>query len=165
MEAPLLSLLGVTLAVSALSDARARLIPDVVTWPAFALALGVRWVFEGLGDLDRGLISGVVAAAGVAALFGGIAWANRGFGWGDVKLLVVVGAALGVPQILVAVMFVAVVGAVQAVIVVLWQGTAGDTLGRMLRGPSNSSATRRHIPYGVAIAVGSAWAMWWGHAT
>jgi prepilin peptidase CpaA len=82
-----------------------------------------------------------------------------------VKLLGVVGACLGAPQVLVAVMFVAVVGAVQAVIAVIWQDAGSDTLRRMLGGPSNSSARRRHIPYGVAIAVGSAWAVWWGHAT
>jgi prepilin signal peptidase PulO-like enzyme (type II secretory pathway) len=56
MEGTLVSLLLVTLAVCALSDARARLIPDVVTLPALGLALGVRWLFEGIGDLEHGLL-------------------------------------------------------------------------------------------------------------
>lgn len=163
MQVALFSLLSVTLLISALADWRHRLIPDVVLAPTLALGLGVRFLYEGVGDVEQGLVSGLIAGAGCLLIFGGVSWFNRGFGAGDVKLVTVMGACLGVPVAVVAVVFTTVAGAVQAVLAVIWQGAGKETVDRMLRPASNSSATRRHIPYGVAIAVGSAWAMWWAH--
>ncbi len=163
MQVALFSLLSVTLLVSALADWRSRLIPDVVLAPTLVLGLGLRFVFEGVGDLEEGVASGLAAAAGCGLLFGAVAWFNKGFGLGDVKLMMVVGACLGVSLGAAALLFTTIAGALQAVLVVIWQGAGRETVDRILRPQSNSSATRRHIPYGVAIAVGSAWAMWWAH--
>jgi prepilin peptidase CpaA len=164
VQVALFTLLSVALLVCAVSDWRLHLIPDVVLAPTLVLGLGVRFVYEGWGDLEAGLASGLIAAVLCAALFGVVAWFNRGFGAGDVKLMLVVGACLGVWLGAAAVLFTTIAGALQAVLVVIWQGAGKETVDRMLRPASNSSATRRHIPYGVAIAVGSAWAMWWAHA-
>jgi prepilin peptidase CpaA len=146
-------LLGAALAISLVSDLRFRRIYDVVTWPAILGALALRWWAEGVGDWDQGLASGLLGAAAAAVVFGGVALVSRGVGWGDVKLLVAVGSAVGVPLVLTVMIAISVVGAIQAIVIVLWQSRARE-------GQTNSGALGRHIPYGVAIALGTAWAVW-----
>jgi prepilin peptidase CpaA len=150
--AALFSLVTVTLVVCVVTDVRARRIPDVVTWPSLALALGLRAGLGGIGDLEHGLLGGLAGAGLGLGLFGVVALAKRGLGWGDVKLMGAVGAALGLELTMAALLFTSLAGAVQAVAAVLYPGR------------TNSDQTPRHIPYGVAIAVGSAWAMWWGRS-
>lgn len=140
--------LGVVLAISVATDLATRRIPDAVTYPALALALVVRAVAEGPGDLESGFWSGLLGGGSALAGFSLLAWRGR-MGWGDAKLMGVVGAALGYPLVLAALVFISLCGALQAVVTLVWQ-----------RG-----ASRRYIPYGVAIALGSFWAMWWQHST
>ncbi len=79
----------VALAIIVVTDLRARLIPDVVTLPALAWAIGVA------------VADGRAAASLVgASVVGGALWvlaviARGGIGGGDVKLGAVIGAALG----------------------------------------------------------------------
>jgi prepilin peptidase CpaA len=165
------SILGVALVISVATDVMRREILDVVTYPLLVLALGVRWWAEGVGGLETGLVSGVVAGAGLALLLLRAALRER-MGWGDVKLMAGVGAVLGFPAVLAAAAFISLVGALQAVVVVLWRGEAWETLAGLSRRwavkarlmqESAVSSPRRHIPYGVAIALGTFWAMWWQH--
>ncbi|WNG38093.1 prepilin peptidase [Archangium minus] len=165
------SLLGVALVISVATDVLRRQILDVVTYPLMAVALGVRVWTEGVGDLETGLVSGVVSGVGLALLL--LPAALRGtMGWGDVKLMGGVGAVLGFPAVMAAAAFISLVGALQAVVTLLWQGAIWETLGHMLRRwavrvrlmqEGAVSGPRRHIPYGVAIALGTFWAMWWQH--
>ncbi len=164
-------LLGVALVISVATDVLRREILDVVTYPLLALALGVRLWVEGVGGLETGLVSGVVAGAGLAVLLVPAALKGR-MGWGDVKLMAGVGAVLGFPAVMAAAAFISLVGALQAVVTLLWQGEVWETLAGMLRRwavrarlmqESAGSGPRRHIPYGVAIALGTFWAMWWQH--
>jgi prepilin peptidase CpaA len=103
-------------------------------------------------------------------LFAVLAWRGNGFGWGDVKLMAVVGAVFGYPLVLSALVFISLAGALQAVVALIWQGAVWDTLARGMQRvgeklkivkPAEAKTARRHIPYAVAIALGSAWAMWW----
>lgn len=156
-------LLTLTLVVALATDLRGRRIPDVLTYPAMALALGLRAWFEGLGDdVTLGVFSGavgLVAAGGWFALFAAF---SKGMGWGDVKLAAVVGACLGVPLVLSALIFISLVGALQAVVALLWNGGLGETLRSVItRGSEEPPTSRKQIPYAVAIALGSLWAMWW----
>lgn len=137
------------LAVSVVTDLKWRRIFDLVTFPAMALALVLRAAFEGPGALDTGLGSGLAGLALAVACFGAFALRGGGLGWGDVKLAGVMGATLGFPQAVTGVLLISVAGALQAVISLIWQGDLSATV------------RRRHIPYGVAIAFGSLWAMWW----
>jgi prepilin peptidase CpaA len=162
---PVLSLLLLlTLAVCVTTDLRARRIYDAVTLPAVVVALALRAWLEGVGSLDDGLISGLVGGGATLVLFGAFALVGRGLGWGDVKLATAGGAVFGFPLALGALLFIALVGAAQAVISLLWQGAVSDTLSawvaRARRGP-RAVGSRREIPYSVAIALGSVWAMWW----
>ena len=169
LHVALWAVLAVALLISVVTDVVRRRILDVVTWPLLALGLGGRWVAEGVGGLETGLVSGGVSAVGLALLL--VPGALRGtMGWGDVKLMAGVGAVLGYPAVLAAAVFISLVGALQAVVSLLWQGAVWETLADMgrrwavrarLMPPGADTGARRHIPYGVAIALGTFWAMWW----
>ena len=85
------------------------------------------------------------------------------------KLVAAVGAVFGYPLIMGALLFISLAGALQAIVTLIWQGAVWDTLravalrwGKRLKLSKNVvDAPARHIPYGVAIALGSFWAMWW----
>ncbi len=163
--------LGVALVISVATDVLRRQILDVVTYPLVTMALGVRLWAEGVGDLESGLVSGVVSGVGLALML--VPAAVRGkMGWGDVKLMAGVGAVLGFPAVMAAAAFISLVGALQAVVTLLWHGAVWETLAEWVRRwavkarlihEGAASGPRRHIPYGVAIALGTFWAMWWQH--
>jgi len=160
----LFALLAVTCLVGGVSDVKARKIPDLLTYPAMALCLGARLWLEGVGDLTTGLLSGLAGLGATVAWFGAFALSKKGLGWGDVKLAAVMGAALGMPLTLAGMVFVSVAGSFQALVSLLWQGALSDTVRGVLSrktGNPGANAQDRHIPYGVAIALGSLWAMWW----
>ena len=163
--------LGVALVISVATDLLRREILDVVTYPLMGVALGVRWWAEGLGNLETGLVSGGVSGLGLALVLLPAAVRGR-MGWGDVKLMAGVGAVLGFPTVMAAAAFISLVGALQAVVTLLWHGAVWDTLGELARRwavkarlvrAGSAVAPQRHIPYGVAIALGTFWAMWWQH--
>lgn len=160
----LFTLLSLALIVSVVTDLRNRRIYDAVTLPTALAVLVVRAWFGGIGSVDDGLVSGLVGAVGAAILFGGFALFSKGLGWGDVKLAVAVGAAFGYPLVLGGLMFITLAGAAQAVISLLWQGAVSDTLktwAARFRKDPRGEGSKRQIPYSVAIALGSFWAMWW----
>ncbi|MCY1042836.1 A24 family peptidase [Corallococcus sp. bb12-1] len=168
-QSVLWTILGVALVLAVVTDVLRRLIPNVVTYPLIVLGLGVRGWAEGVGGLESGLLSGVLAGTGLALLL--VPGALRGrMGWGDVKLMAGVGCVLGFPTVLAAAAFISLVGALQAVVTLLWQGAVWDTLAAVARRwavrakwmrEETSPSPVRHIPYGVSIALGTFWAMWW----
>jgi prepilin peptidase CpaA len=173
LQIALWTVLGVALVISVVTDVVSRRILDVVTVPAIAGALVLRLVRQGVGDVEHGLISGLIAAAAAAALFAPVAWRGR-MGWGDVKLVGAVGATFGYPLVLAGLVFITLVGALQAMVTLIWQGALWETAAGILRrwaarlrmaSRSTAGAPSRQIPYGVAIAVGSFWAMWWQRAS
>src|SRR4051812_26611321 len=95
------ALLGVALLISVITDLVSRRIPDVVTYPTAALALGFRFYRDGLGDLEHGALSGLLAGVGAAGLLSLWAFRNK-VGWGDVKLLLAAGCVFGYPLIMAA---------------------------------------------------------------
>lgn len=161
----LLPLLVVTCAVAVATDVRSRRIPDYLTYPAMLAALGGRLWLEGVGDLSMGLGSGVAGLGLAVGWFGSFALFGKGsMGWGDVKLAAVMGACLGLPVVPAALVFVSLAGALQAVVSLLWRGDLSATVRAVLsRKPVGERETggKAHIPYGVAISLGSLWAMWW----
>ncbi len=164
-------LLGVALVISVATDVLSRRILDVVTYPLMAIGLGVRGWTEGVGGLETGLVSGLVSGVGMALLLVPAARGGK-MGWGDVKLMAGVGAVLGFPTVMAAAAFISLVGALQAVVTLVWHGAVWETLGNMVRrwavrvrlmDEGAANAPGRHIPYGVAIALGTFWAMYWQH--
>lgn len=162
-------LLVTALLASVVTDVLWRRILDVVTWPAMAIGLALRGGFGGWGEAETwGVLSGLLGAALTVPVFALVAWRGR-MGWGDVKLMGVVGVTLGYPAAMTALVFISLVGALQAVIALLWHGAVWETVeaslrrwaakARLVKGGAEGEA--RHIPYGVAIAVGTIWALFW----
>ncbi len=183
-ETPILlyGLLALALAISLVTDLWRQLIYNWVTFPTVGLALAIRFFFEGAAHRESvgafvgagwgrvmggwGLASGLVGlGAGfgiflVPYLFGG------GVKEGDVKLTGAVGAAVGFPAILV---FIALVGGLEAVLYLVWKGKFFRTVGRIGRlvghklrlVKDNPKLEGDLIPYGVAIALGTAWGTAW----
>lgn len=174
METPpvqltLWGLLIATLLASVVTDLLWRRILDVVTWPSMALALGGRTAFGGWGEAEGwGAASGLLGLVVTVPVFALMAWRGR-MGWGDVKLMGVVGAAMGYPAAMTALVLISLTGALQAIVALMWQGAVWDTVAaalrrwaakvRLVKGGAEGEA--RHIPYGVAIAVGAVWALFW----
>jgi len=138
-----LGVLFAALAVSAVTDLRSRKILNAVTLPAFALILAcVAWAF-GAGQLG-GSLAGAAVCAGpllVASFRGAV-------GMGDVKLMAVAGAAAGWPGALAVLVYVSVLGGLQAL---AWLAFAR----------ARGLARPRHVPYGLAIACGTCAAFLW----
>jgi prepilin signal peptidase PulO-like enzyme (type II secretory pathway) len=129
----LLPLLG-ALALVVVLDLRIRIIPDIITLPGLAYALGLAAL---------GVRSPTVVEAGLGALVGGgvillVAIVSRGgMGGGDIKLMAMLGAALGWRGALAAL---AVSQAAGAIIVL------GVLVVRRRR-------PARHVPVGALIAL------------
>ncbi|MBS2031562.1 MAG: prepilin peptidase [Deltaproteobacteria bacterium] len=168
----LYAVLGLALVISAVTDIKSRLIYDVITLPTILLSLLIRLVH---GGPINPLTNTWGLASGLAGLFIGfgvffVMMLTGGMMAGDVKLMAAVGAALGIPGVVSALMFTALVGGLEAILVVVWKGSLVDTfvnMGRKLahalriKRMDGPPAEKTYVPYGVAIAVGSVWAMWW----
>lgn len=162
-------LLGVALLISVVTDVLQRRILDAVTHPAIAAGLVLRFGAEGPGTFSTGFLSGALGALALGGLFGVMAWRGK-MGWGDAKLAAAVGACAGLETSLAAAVFISLTGAVQALITLAWHGAVVETAGaalarwaarlRLAPAPEHETA-RRHIPYGVAIALGTLWTFWW----
>jgi prepilin peptidase CpaA len=145
-----LATLFISLAVSVVTDLRRRLILNAVTWPSLAVALACFFWLGGLGLVFESLVGIVVCVLPLL-----IGYAFKAIGAGDVKLMAlcgaVSGAAAGWPFSATVLLYVSIAGGVQAV---LWLLTA-KLLGH---------ERPRYIPYGVAIAAGTACAFLFGGA-
>jgi len=141
-------------------DLRTRRIPNALTIPALVAALCV----HGVLGAGQGLFLSVcgAAVAGALVLPG---YALRSTGAGDVKLLMAVGAILTFPLALKAGLAALIAGGLLGLAVSACAGHLRDTirrtvaLGRWLFGRAAGApeprpeSSRRHIPFGVAIAV------------
>ncbi len=167
-------LLGVALLVSAITDLRSRLIYDVITYPTALAGLVLREAmvgWKGQGPTSAfGLLPGLWGLAIGLLVFLPWGWFG-GMGGGDIKLMAAVGAVLGFPVILYAIMFTSLVGGLQAILVELWDGSLWTTLAntfrlvahalRIKRLGDDEDRPKKYVPYGVAIALGTVWAVIW----
>jgi len=133
-------------------DLEHRLLPDAITLPGIILGLLLSLILPHL--------SFVGAAAGAlvgAALFGGIAWlyekwaGRRGLGGGDIKLLAMIGAFLGVEALPLVILVSASLGLLTGLIQVLGQAP----------GPRDHWRTIS-LPYGPFLAAGAWCYLFWG---
>lgn len=149
--------------VCAAFDWRRRRVPPLLPVLGALSLLTARGALEGVGGLEEGLVSGLVSG-----LLGGLACAapfallalSSKVGWGDVGLLAAVGAGLGIPRALTALMLISVVGAGLAVTFVVGRRRASASV-TPAPGARVGVDSARAIPYGVPIAVGAVWAMAW----
>jgi Flp pilus assembly protein protease CpaA len=136
--------LALALATSAITDLRERRILNAVTYPAMAVAAACAISLGGLPLLAESTLGALVCAGPLAFAM----W--RGWmGAGDVKLMAVSGLVSGTAGgwtfSLLVLLDVAIAGGAQAA---LW----------LLAAKVRRHARPKSVPYGLAIATGTAWA-------
>jgi prepilin peptidase CpaA len=159
----------VAVTIAAISDVLSRRIPNALTMSAVGLALVLR-AAVGLEAFAYGLMGAGLALLVMLPLF-----AMRGVGGGDAKLLIMVAAFLGPYGFLVALLTTALVGGVMSVVAAANKGAILPilfntldlmkwvfTLGRRGERTTLVSPGAVSVPYGVAIAIGSILALYWG---
>lgn len=167
--------LGIALAISLVTDVRQQMIYDVVTYPAIVLCLALRLIlvgWRGGPNFQFSLLSGLIGfAIGFGLFF--LMFIMGGMMGGDVKLMGAVGAALGLSwDLIYGMMCIALVGGLEAILFLLWEGSLIQTFGNLgkkalhhlhlkrLEGPEPE---KKYVPYGVAIALGTVWAVVQNH--
>jgi prepilin peptidase CpaA len=171
IEIPNLSIaiiLFVILIIAVTSDLASHRIPNILLFPALALALMLHTVYSGTG----GFLS---ALAGLALGIGMLLplYAMGGMGAGDVKLLGVVGSFLGPWGTVVAGMATMVAGAFLGITLILWQRFKPTLHLKRLQwagahikhppapGSIRAESRMTQIAYAPAIAVGTLVALWY----
>jgi len=145
-------------AIAAWGDLRTRRIPNTLTYSALVIALVLRAL---LGP--EALLSGL-AGAGLALGLGFLLFALRAFGGGDGKLMMAMGAFLGLEHLLMAFVLMGLAGGVLAAIEIARRRAAVATflnLYLLMKDRSTAPSLARPtagaltVPYGVAIAFGA----------
>lgn len=168
MNAPLWVVIPVIVLVAAAAraDVRTRKIPNTLTFTALFLGIAVHAAIGGGAGLQNALAGMVLAGA---LLFPG--YVMRWMGAGDVKLMAAVGAWLGYPHAVLAVLAALVAGGLMAAAVaarrrMLWQALSGAaalgfwTLARATRNAGAPPATTGvRFPFAVSVAAGSLFAL------
>ncbi len=153
-------LLVCVLLIAIYTDITQRKIYNYLTFPAIGLGLGLilgeYLLFDNLYAF-KGLIFGWCV---IFLIFGIPVW----LGWlgaGDFKLIVAVTTILAGRQIFEIIFCISLIGAVMAILVLIWQGSILKGLGGVLkliikpRSASIEDDTGLTIPYGVAISLGT----------
>ena len=139
LEALVAAVLCALLVALAAIDVEHLLLPDRLTLPGIALGLGAQLVVSG-GSLARGL-SGALVGAGILLVLAG-AWqllrGVEGMGLGDVKMLAMIGAFLGLGGVMVTLVLGTLLGSV-----------AGLALVARGRG-----TMQLQLPFGFFLAIG-----------
>jgi prepilin peptidase CpaA len=155
MNAPLwvVAPLLVLAALAVRADVRTRRIPNHLTFPALAIALASHAAFEGRVGFLNALTA--MAIAGGVLLPG---WLMGWMGAGDVKLMAAVGAWLGMPGAVLAVLAALVAGGVISVVIavrqgVLWQALQGAAVLAVQSSRARSAPTTTGIRFPFAGAV------------
>ncbi|MCB9555995.1 MAG: prepilin peptidase [Deltaproteobacteria bacterium] len=154
--------------IAAVIDVRSYRIPNWLTgWGALAL-LVAQLAFAALQGGGAGLVL-AAGHSGLGLLVGGGLFAMlaalRFIGWGDVKLMATVGVGLGFPLIVLALVYVCLTGGIVALSISLWRGQLSHVFrniyarGRQLVKQSKGQIEMHRIPYGLAILLGTAWAV------
>lgn len=164
--------LVVLVTVAAFTDLRVGRIPNWLTYPAWVFGVAFAAAAGGWPELSRSLMG---FAVGFAPFF--VLYLLGGMGGGDVKLTAAVGAIMGYPFILNAMITSILVGGLVALLIVIWEGKLwsavkflGATVGRVFvpglaREPL---AARQNVPFGVAICLGTFLTLitaWLGYAS
>jgi len=165
----LIIFLSVVVFIAAIIDIRTYKIPNLLTYPAMLIALIYHTLTNGLNGLtfsSLGLLVGTVLFS--IPFFMGI------MGAGDVKLMGAVGAVLGSRGVLNASLFTAVAGGIFAFILLLFHykdfrfvtrtvETIQASLATkcLLRIPAVENKEKPRLYYGIAIASGTLYTMWW----
>ncbi len=167
------SILTAAAGVASYTDWTRREIPNWLTG-GLVLAGLVLWTIQGAlsGGWQSALVSLAHSAGGMFIGFTVflIFYLVGAMEMGDVKYMAAVGAMVGWPWVVGALIYTAVAGAVEAILITALQGTLARTLKNLWRMtvswlvPGRERITAGDVqtttvPYGIAIAVGSLWTL------
>ncbi|MGB6883733.1 MAG: prepilin peptidase [Candidatus Acidiferrum sp.] len=171
--------------ILAITDLRVRLLPDVITWPGFAAGLVFsafvppndgaafllcmrlfHWLpperFLGVMEALLGAAFGSLMLWGAATLYK-LVRGREGMGMGDVKMMVMVGAFLGVRNAFLTILLGTLLGSILgvAVIAMMYAGGAGrqlaDRASRRGLGTAKQIrwliASKYHLPLGTFLGI------------
>jgi prepilin peptidase CpaA len=149
--------LFIILMISFYTDIKERKILNIVTFPAMAFGL----IFYGISTgMDGFLFSILGLLTGLGLLI--IPYALGGMAAGDVKLLMAIGALKGTSFVFGSFIYIALVGGVIALLILLFKRRLLSTLKRIfvtakLQTLAGLSEDELHqaFPYGVAIVLGT----------
>jgi prepilin peptidase CpaA len=163
------AVLDVLLIVAAVIDWRSFRLPNWLTLGGIAVGLVMSVLPQGIGFL------GSLLGAGTGLVLLLPLYALRMTGAGDVKLMAMVGAFLGLPNVLFALLFTLVAGGVAAIGLAMWrrhvtrmvlnardllQLTALAAIHGQKPGPGSISSVGK-LPYGICVCVGTfTWLAW-----
>ncbi|MEW5768540.1 MAG: prepilin peptidase, partial [bacterium] len=148
-----------------ITDLLYRKIYNHATITAILIGLGINAIYFGYSGLTNSLLG---LAIGFFPFF--IIFLLGGIGAGDVKLMAAIGALKGFPFIIWAIIYTALSGGIISIVVMIWYGTLLSTLRNIWRTfisavlpwlvmePLKKESTP-FLPYGVAICVGTFWAL------
>jgi prepilin peptidase CpaA len=163
-----IALLGIV-GVGAAIDVRTRRIPNVLTFGGTIAALVYHVYLGGVAGLGQSAAGWALGIALFLPMF-----LLRGMGAGDVKLLGAAGAWLGPMGVLYGALYTVLAGGVLALFVGAWHGYLGKAFQNLwvlfgfwrasgvqpVTGLTLADAPGPRLPYGVAIFVGTAAALW-----
>ena len=151
-------------AVAVYTDLRRRLIYNWLTYSATLVGLALGFAFDGVGG-GLQAVGGAVIATILFGLFGLLGWMK----FGDVKLMIAVGAFTRFPLVLWAIAYTAIVGGLIGVGYAIYRRRFGEVMGNLGRAavnkvrrgdqPALRDMSKLTLPYGVAIGVGALWAV------
>jgi prepilin peptidase CpaA len=154
---------GAVALIALVTDVRARRIPNWLSASALLLGFTANLLLGSLSDGATGALSGVLSALAGAALGFCVLFPfyvirvnglGHAIGAGDVKLLAALGAIVG-PHALVSVaVYGALVGALQATVILANQGRLSLILHQTLVMRTAPTLGGRKAPYAVALAAG-----------
>ena len=159
--------------VLTVTDLRVRILPDLVNWPGLALGLffsafvpppdaefvffaSVSWFHKAPPPYVVGLIDGLLGAAFGSLLLWGIAalykvWRGReGMGMGDVKMMAMVGAFLGLRGTFFTILFGTLLGSIVGGAVILALYASGWQLALAERASRRNLGTVRDLRWAIA---------------
>ena len=159
----------IVLLIALVIDMRIFKIPNVLTYPAMAVALIFHTALNGTSGLLYSLL-GLVAGLGIFFL----PFALGFMGAGDVKLMGVVGAVLGARGVLNACIFTSLAGGILAIALLALHNrnlkfisSYADALNasigerRVINVPATEKENKPKVYYALAIAVGTIYTICW----
>lgn len=162
------ALFSALLLAACVSDVRVRRIPNLLVLAI--LAAGVGWSFATRAPLQALTQSAAGVALGFAIWIG--FWLAGVMGAGDVKFFAAIGAWLGPAATWRAALAAAIIGGIIAVVTLLQARALSPALRRLVLALSAGSlgvlghaqdgenSPKRHLPYGVALALGALLVAW-----
>jgi leader peptidase (prepilin peptidase) / N-methyltransferase len=140
----------------AVMDAETLLLPDAFTFPGLAVGIAVAGLRGGLRGAGLSALAAAVAAATLLLIAGAYWLARRqmGMGMGDVKLLAMLAAWLGLPQTALVLFLSVVVGAIYGLGTMLVQR-------RRISGPLGQMP----IPFGTMLSLAGLYSVFLGDRT